>query len=117
MVIIDSDENEMCAINYYQIFSVGSLVVATDKPEKIESTYIWDVPTRLFHWGLMCAVATSLIAGEFGYMDIHVISGHVVLALIIFRLARGVFGGKHARFLDFIKGPKTVLTYVKRLIS
>jgi cytochrome b len=65
----------------------------------------------------MCAVATSLIAGEFGYMDIHVISGHVVMALIIFRLAWGVFGGKHARFLDFIKGPKTVLTCAKRLIS
>ena len=91
--------------------------MATDKPEKIESTYIWDVPTRLFHWGLMCAVAASLIAGEFGCMDIHVISGHVVMALIIFRLAWGVFGGKHARFLDFIKGPKTVLTCAKRLIS
>jgi len=61
--------------------------MATDKPEKIESTYIWDVPTQLFHWGLMCVVATSLIAGEFGYMDIYVISGYVVLALIIFRFA------------------------------
>jgi len=91
--------------------------MVTDKPEEIEPTYIWDVPTRLFHWGLMCVVATSLIAGEFGYMDIHVISGHVVLALIVFRLAWGVFGGKHARFSDFIKGPKTVLAYAKRLIS
>lgn len=91
--------------------------MATDNPEEIEPTYIWDVPTRLFHWGLVCAVATSLIAGEFGYMDIHVMSGHVVLALIVFRLAWGVFGGKHARFLNFIKGPKTVLAYAKKLVS
>lgn len=91
--------------------------MATDKPDEIKSTYIWDVPTRLFHWGLVGAVATSLIAGEFGYMDIHVISGHVVLALIVFRLGWGVFGGKHARFSDFIKGPKTVLAYAKRLVS
>ena len=82
-----------------------------------KATYVWDVPTRLFHWGLVGAVATSLVAGEFGYMDIHVMSGHVVLALILFRLAWGFFGGKHARFSDFVKGPGTVLAYARKLIS
>jgi len=85
--------------------------------EQDAATYVWDVPTRLFHWGLVGAVTTSLIAGEFGYMDIHVMSGHVVLALILFRLGWGVFGGKHARFSDFIKGPGEVLAYTKKLIS
>ncbi len=91
--------------------------MTTDKPDQIKSTYVWDVPTRLFHWGLVGAVTTSLIAGEIGYMNIHLISGHVVLALIIFRLAWGVFGGKHARFSDFIKGPRTVLAYARQLVS
>lgn len=91
--------------------------MATNRLDQTKSTYVWDVPTRLFHWGLVGAVTTSLIAGEIGYMDIHLISGHVVLGLIIFRLAWGVFGGKHARFSDFIKGPGSILAYAKQLVS
>lgn len=79
--------------------------------------YVWDVPTRLFHWVLVGAVATSLFAGEFGYMDIHVISGHVVLALVLFRIVWGVVGGRHARFADFIKGPGAVIGYLRSLLS
>ncbi len=85
--------------------------------DQIKETYVWDVPTRLFHWGLAGAVTTSITAGELGYMTVHVISGHVVLALILFRLVWGVIGGKHARFSDFIKGPAVISAYAKQLLS
>ena len=84
-----------------------------DSPNKV---FVWDLPTRLFHWVLVGAVATSLTAGELGNMGIHVISGHVVLALVVFRLGWGIVGGRYARFTDFVRGPRTVITYTKKFI-
>ena len=78
---------------------------------------VWDLPTRLFHWALVAAIVTSLLSEEFGKMDIHVISGHVVLALVLFRICWGFVGGRHARFADFVKGPAAVKAYAKGLLS
>jgi len=77
--------------------------------------YVWDLPTRLFHWGFVGAVATSLWTSEFGPMSVHLISGHVVLGLLIFRIFWGVVGGRHARFSSFVKGPAKVVEYAKKL--
>lgn len=79
--------------------------------------YVWDLPTRLFHWGFVGAVATSLWTSEFGPMEIHLISGHVVLGLLIFRIVWGVMGGRHARFSSFVTGPAKVIEYAKKLKS
>lgn len=81
-----------------------------DSPNKV---FVWDLPTRLFHWVLVGAVATSLTAGELGNMGIHVISGHVVLALVVFRLGWGIVGGRYARFTDFVRGPHRHHLYKK----
>lgn len=85
--------------------------------ETARRVYVWDLPTRLFHWILVAAVATSLAAEQFGNMNIHVISGHVVVALVIFRICWGVVGGRHARFGDFVTGPGEVLAYLKELLK
>ncbi len=76
-------------------------------------TTVWDIPTRLFHWTLVAAVGTSIFTGEFGGMDIHVLSGLTILALVLFRLGWGFAGGRHARFANFVKGPKAALGYAK----
>ena len=86
-------------------------------PETQKQIDVWDAPTRLFHWGLAIAVATSLISEQIGNMDIHVISGHVVLTLVMFRIMWGVVGGRHARFSDFIKGPRAVISYAKSMFD
>lgn len=78
---------------------------------------VWDLPTRLFHWGLVVAIVVSLLSEEFGNMDVHLISGHVVLALVIFRICWGVLGGRHARFADFVKGPAAIKAYLSGLLS
>lgn len=82
-----------------------------------KGAYVWDLPTRLFHWAFLGAVATSLWTAEFGPMDIHLISGHVVLALLIFRIVWGFAGGRHARFRHFVAGPARVVGYAKKLFS
>jgi len=81
------------------------------------TVYVWDIPLRLFHWSLLAAVATSLFTAEFGPMSVHLISGHVVLALLVFRLVWGFAGGRYARFAHFVKGPGTVIAYARKLKS
>ncbi|MSO75103.1 MAG: hypothetical protein EXQ99_08200 [Alphaproteobacteria bacterium] len=83
------------------------------------SIRVWDLPTRVFHWLLFLGVVVVLITGdegEEGVLSIHQIFGFLVMALLIFRLAWGVVGTRHARFTSFIRGPKTVLGYARALV-
>lgn len=75
---------------------------------------VWDVPTRLFHWSLVVGILVSYLTFEFDYMDIHVISGACVLALVIFRLVWGVIGSSTAQFHRFVSSPKAVLNYIRQ---
>lgn len=80
---------------------------------------VWDLPTRVFHWLLFLGVLIALVTGEEGeegVLSIHQIFGFLVMALLIFRLAWGVVGTRHARFASFIRGPKTVLGYARALM-
>jgi cytochrome b len=48
-------------------------------------------------------------------MSWHRYSGYTVLALLVFRLFWGLFGGSTARFASFVKGPGAVLAYARTL--
>jgi cytochrome b len=94
-----------------------------DKSEKdTGKLFVWDIPTRLFHWTLVILVTTSILTG-LGWSGlanetwIHEWSGISILVLVFFRLFWGLVGGRHARFIDFIKGPKAVLSYAKGLVT
>ncbi|AWU94696.1 cytochrome B [Azospirillum ramasamyi] len=75
---------------------------------------VWDLPTRLFHWALVAAVAVALLSAELGMLSVHMLAGETVLILVLFRLAWGVVGSQTARFADFVKGPAAILDYLKR---
>ena len=75
---------------------------------------VWDLPLRLFHWGLMAAVITNVITANMGWMDIHERSGLTVLALVAFRLLWGFIGGHHARFANFVRTPLAVLAWLRK---
>ena len=79
---------------------------------------IWDLPTRLFHWALVVAVALSYATGgeEGRWFTVHVLSGYAVAALLAFRLVWGFIGSAHSRFGDFIYGWRSVRDYVGRLV-
>jgi cytochrome b len=74
---------------------------------------VWDLPLRLFHWGLAAAVVTNVVTANIGRMDIHERSGLTVLALVIFRVLWGFLGGHHARFANFVRAPRTVLSWLR----
>ncbi|NML05815.1 cytochrome b/b6 domain-containing protein [Sphingomonas sp. G-3-2-10] len=75
--------------------------------------YVWDVPTRLFHWLLVGLIGFSWWSAEMRYMDWHLLSGLTVCALLLFRILWGVFGTATARFSQFVKGPRAIAAYLR----
>jgi cytochrome b len=90
----------------------------SDNAPRPTAVQVWDLPTRLFHWLLVAFVIVSFVSGNIGgnAMQNHEWSGLTILALLLFRLAWGFVGGRHARFAEFLRGPRTVLRYAIGLL-
>lgn len=76
---------------------------------------VWDLPTRLFHWGLVACVVGLIISGNVGgnAMVWHGRLGYAVLTLLLFRLVWGLVGGRWSRFASFLYGPSTIVAYLR----
>jgi cytochrome b len=74
---------------------------------------VWDLPTRLVHWLLVAGVALSWWTGETGRLEWHRWSGYGLLGLVAFRIYWGFFGSSTARFRQFLRGPRTVVGYLR----
>ena len=76
---------------------------------------VWDLPTRLFHWGLALGTTGLALSGTLGgnAMVWHFRLGYAVLALLLFRLAWGLVGGRWSRFGAFIYPPRSLVAYLK----
>ena len=68
---------------------------------------VWDLPTRVFHWALAACIAGSLVTIQLGGNAVgwHFRFGYAILALLLFRLAWGIVGPRHARFASFPPDP------------
>jgi len=79
---------------------------------------VWDFPTRAFHWLLALSFAGAFLTAESErYRDVHVTLGYTMLGLVAFRLVWGLIGTRYARFWSFAFGPRSVLTYLKSLLT
>jgi len=85
--------------------------------QTLQRIRIWDLPTRIFHVLLILSIAGLIITGEVGgdAMPVHFLFGYNVLALVLFRVVWGVFGGHWSRFRHFIPTPSELLAYVRSL--
>ena len=81
----------------------------------LTSVRVWDLPTRLFHWLLVLAVAGSVISAKIGGVAMvwHFRFGYVVLVLVGFRVLWGLLGGRWSRFASFIYAPATLWRYLR----
>lgn len=76
---------------------------------------LWDLPVRLFHWVLAALAVFSYVTGHLAgtWLPWHMRSGYAILALLVFRLAWGLFGSETARFSHFLKGPRAAIAYAR----
>ena len=80
---------------------------------EVSRQYVWDSPTRLFHWLIVGLFAFSWWSAENGHMDWHYLSGITMFGLLAFRLIWGVIGTDTARFAHFVRGPRAVRAYLR----
>ena len=77
---------------------------------------IWDLPLRLFHWGLVIAVIGAILSAKLEILWLHERFGLAVMGLVGFRLVWGFYGGHYARFAQFLVVPRYVLASIRELL-
>ena len=74
---------------------------------------VWDLPTRLFHWGVVLLITFSWWSSEEAFDPWHFWSGYAVVFLLLFRILWGFVGSSTARFASFVRGPSAVVRYLR----
>lgn len=75
--------------------------------------YVWDLPTRITHWGLALAIPAAWITGDAAgeWLEWHERLAMLVMGLLIFRLCWGFIGSYYARFSQFFPTPSRLSSY------
>lgn len=76
---------------------------------------VWDLIVRLGHWILAIGFLIAWLSAE-EWETVHVWSGYVIGVVIAIRLLWGIVGSRHARFTDFVRGPRAVFGYLRELV-
>jgi len=79
----------------------------------MEKIRIWDLPTRLFHWGFSLAVIGSIVTDLLDEIVWHSYCGYTALVLVVFRIIWGFIGPRHARFSSFIPSVSALKDFIK----
>jgi cytochrome b len=77
-----------------------------------ERVRIWDWPTRAFHWLLVLLIPALWWTAQNDRMALHATLGVTMAGLILFRLIWGLIGSSTARFANFLKGPRGIVSYL-----
>ena len=90
---------------------------------------VWDPLVRMFHWTLVisfCAAYLSegelfealqdRLSGEW-LQFVHVWAGYLIAGLLLWRVVWGFVGPRHARFSDFVRGPRESFGYLKDALT
>lgn len=83
----------------------------------VRTVLIWDLPVRIIHWGLVLGVLGAWLTRELegDWFAWHTRFGYAVLVLVVTRILWGFLGTRHARFADFVRGPRAILGYLRGL--
>ncbi|NTV70455.1 MAG: cytochrome B [Azonexaceae bacterium] len=83
----------------------------------MQKILVWDWPVRLGHWLMVVGFILAWLTSESEtWRLVHAFSGSVVIAVALFRLPWGFIGSRYARFVDFVRGPTSVVDYLRSLI-
>lgn len=83
----------------------------------MKSILVWDRPLRLFHGLFAGSFAGAWLTAESDeWLSLHTFLGYLMLGLIGFRVVWGFIGSRHARFSDFLYGPRAGLDYLRQVV-
>lgn len=77
---------------------------------------VWDFFVRISHWAVAIAYVVAYLT-EDDLLPLHVWAGYLVGGLVSLRFVWGLIGPRHARFTDFVRGPRSVLAYLLDLVA
>ncbi len=92
----------------------GNAVSGAPRTGGEETVRVWDPLVRIFHWSLVAGIALAWITSE-GLDRAHELIGYGVAALVAVRVVWGFVGTRHARFSQFVKGPRATLEYLGQM--
>lgn len=92
---------------------MGSAVVPRTAPD----VRVWDPLLRLTHWSFALIVPAMWWTAENSAWGWHRRLGLVLLGILVFRVLWGFLGPETARFASFVKGPRTVIAYLRGQLS
>ncbi len=79
-----------------------------------QQVVVWDLGVRVFHWSLVALFTFSYLTGD-ELEELHAYSGYAIIGLLVFRFIWGFVGSEHARFADFVRGPREAIAYLKAM--
>ena len=90
---------------------------------------VWDPLVRVFHWTLVISFCSAYLSegelfealqdrlsGEWLQL-IHVWAGYLIAGMLLWRVVWGFVGPRHARFSDFVRGPRESFGYLKDALT
>jgi cytochrome b len=83
----------------------------------MQKILVWDWPVRLGHWLMVGGFILAWLTSESeSWRLVHAASGSVVIAVALFRLPWGFIGTRYACFVEFVRGPTSVIEYLRSLL-
>ena len=76
---------------------------------------VWDPIVRILHWSLAIAFLANFM--NEGGDPLHNWLGYAALLVIAVRLFWGIVGPQHARFSDWVRGPRAVRHYLRERLA
>lgn len=90
---------------------------AAIEPDSLRKVLVWDAPVRVFHWLMVLSFAGAWLTAESErWRLLHVTLGYTMAGLVAFRIVWGLIGTRHARFSDFVRGPRAVARHLGAML-
>ena len=90
---------------------------ANEMKQSLRVVRVWDLPTRIVHWGFAGLIPFLWWTGTHYEWQLHILGGEILLGLLIFRVMWAFVGSSTARLFRMVRVPSEVLRYAKTLAS
>jgi len=77
---------------------------------------IWDPLVRVAHWTLVGGIAAAWLSRH-AEAGLHEWLGYLPLAVVALRVVWGCIGPRHARFADFVRGPRETWRFARQWLA